>query len=113
MESYQKVTVSELCQNLVPDFSAASDPSSSNKFFITRYNGEGEEFRTRIKHVWIQGHVINVSADGDVIEIADEADVARTVESVIVETDKVNEIASIDNADVALKSSSTIEEPLS
>ena len=92
MESFQKVTVSELCQNLVPDFGATSDPKDSNRFYITRYTRQGQEFKTRIKHVWIQGHVIDASATEDVLEVSDESRITdtKTVESVIiVDSDKV------------------------
>ena len=78
MESYAKVSVSELSQNLVPTNETPENkkPRTSAdcllvRFYLSRTVGN-DEFRSQIQTVWLQGHVISTSVDKTVLELAEE-----------------------------------------
>ena len=94
MEQYHKATVSELCQNLVPDLSANFESNIGKKFYISRNFGQCEEFRAAIRYVWIQAYVVNATKNEDILEICDEPNASNVKSSllesiILVECDKV------------------------
>ena len=52
-----------------------------NRFFITRYTSQGQEFKTSIKHVWSQGHVIDGSATEDVLSVKRSTNKSQIIKS--------------------------------
>ena len=77
METFAKVSVSELSQNLVP----TSDTPKNKRaristdcppvhFYLSRTVGN-DEFNSQIQTIWLQGHVISTSVDITALEIAE------------------------------------------
>ncbi len=97
MESYIKVSISELSQNLVPRNeiselrkSQTDSPSCSGQSFnLVRTFGD-KEFREPVKTVWIQGYILNSAVEGDVIELADDTKQGNVERVIVTGCDKVN-----------------------
>ncbi len=100
MESFTKVSISELSQNLVPrsEVSEAKKSKtdlscSSQRFDLVRTFGD-KEFRVPIQTLWIQGYILNTSTDGQVIEVADDTNHGNSERVLVTGCNKVNTLGS-------------------
>jgi len=97
MESFIKVSISELSQNLVPrnEISELRKSQtdllscSGQSFNLVRTYGD-KEFREPVQTVWIQGYILNSAVKGDVIELADDPNQGNVESAIVTGCDKVN-----------------------
>ena len=100
MESFTKVSISELSQNLVPRTEvpeakkSKTDLScSGHRFDLVRTFGDNE-FRVPVQTVWIQGYILNSSVEGQVIELADDTNQGNVERVLVTGCNKVNALGS-------------------